>query len=1426
MVLAQATRYLHDASRLTGACLPDAASAYVNAALDIFVHLQAWEQIRQVVDVEDEIFLLKLQRLAKRRSQRDHPVVVSRIKDLQEMAEKAIRLSRLISQGSKQGQVHCSEAREVPPADVDQYFLKRAAQKWNALEKVCAEAASQHRHSDEEVDFLEAMVLARDQAMRIILDDDEVPLAQLAEQYGRLYFAEVVRQVCDGHKIVHFALKLIKASFDSVAKSLLPEPEMDRDATNRGKSEVDVMRESFILRGGISPRLKPISRSMNVFVSSTFTDTVMEYDVLLALLPELEALAATHQIEFAISTMRWGVTDAAFDDNLTSQLCMQEIRRCAAVTCEGSVCFLSFYNTKLGYRPPPLDIPVDEYQFICEVLSTTNEAADHSALLLIRNWYVLDTNKVPNMYRLQPKSALLTDANEWWTIEPILVGALRKAVDILSSSGAEVKMTPDRRRIYFQSVTEEEIQVGLEQTETSRARAYLFTREITDVETHLGDKAAARYVDLEYGTDKRDAVAHSRVQAVTSSGGLLERLLPPRHVHRTSISWDVATGVDQMGQQVYSDQLSSQMKEMFINNIDSSAVRLAQHPSSPSYHEALQHACIALEHRRDFVGRAAELQIISQYLSNIAASHRKALVVTGDVGVGKSSLMAHAAMSAVSSHVVSKNSFVIMRFCGMTQLSSSLSDVLRSILCQLLRARGGMESSVAETFEQVSQSFLLELEVLATAEAPVILFMDGLDQLQTDMAQTHWLNSLLTQEDLPDHVSIIASTLRDETSNILTEWTTRSIEISGNISLNPFGSEDLSSLLQVTLHNENRDLTAHQREEFMQAVSVDSTPLSFSVAWTAARSWSSSLSKDNTTLSRQGAAGLIEAFLQNLERKYDSPGPSLIGKLTTIISLSKSGASRFELEAQVGHDPALMHVLQKWWKLPTATQMPPGLLPRITSECGSAILHESNANGSNVLRFMNSLFETVVLKRYVPLPEDERAAREAIVAYFSDATCPVALPRRVVVVVDQLIQLRAFDIARAFILEKNVFYNYAVKESQRTWLLGVFRATGGYAGLVDAMRAQLDTVPTDGGSEGKEGDDDGGGDSRSSSTRLSRAVQCTTLATLFLDMELLEEAWCVSCEAVQALEVDIPSECWAEAHDVTTITSHEALQHIVTPATAPVLGPSVVGMPQAWRVAYAEASVAKIRSGSLYYDVLESSPDKFKAVATSVLILSRRVLEIWSDDKASKGYGVALTLAGRMSYKQNCIGPVFIDRAVELLNEAVSVLVDTCGELSVEVGNAVYWLGEAYLEKAIHTMGVFQREPLLIEMSIALSCLFAAERIFKISLGSIHKSVGMVLATLGVAMTRCSQLQLSEKYFRQANKTAEVISGVDSVVTATVLLGLTGVLVLQGKYDQSTLDIFYRVRDIFEKTYGKNYERTLKVQQAIDAVEKEIAKTK
>ena len=82
----------------------------------------------------------------------------------------------------------------------------------------------------------------------------------------------------------------------------------------------------LVLRGGFMTEdyknWKIPSFSLKYFVSSTFTDTHEERNVIMArLLPELNVIAKSHGIDITFVDMRWGVKDENTDDHKTWDAC-------------------------------------------------------------------------------------------------------------------------------------------------------------------------------------------------------------------------------------------------------------------------------------------------------------------------------------------------------------------------------------------------------------------------------------------------------------------------------------------------------------------------------------------------------------------------------------------------------------------------------------------------------------------------------------------------------------------------------------------------------------------------------------------------------------------------------------------------------------------------------------------------------------------------------------------------------------------------------------------------------------------------------------------------------------------------------------------------------------------------------------------------
>jgi hypothetical protein len=155
----------------------------------------------------------------------------------------------------------------------------------------------------------------------------------------------------------------------------------------------------------------PLRSKLLVFVSSTFTDTHRERNVLMeTILPDIRARGAEHGIDVTLVDMRWGVIDENTLDHATWDECVRELNRCFEES--GGLFFLSLQADKYGYRPLPRTI--DQ-----AALDITKKTMSERGLSYANYWYRLDTNACPPRYVLRNLTDI-RDQDYWDTVLPVL----------------------------------------------------------------------------------------------------------------------------------------------------------------------------------------------------------------------------------------------------------------------------------------------------------------------------------------------------------------------------------------------------------------------------------------------------------------------------------------------------------------------------------------------------------------------------------------------------------------------------------------------------------------------------------------------------------------------------------------------------------------------------------------------------------------------------------------------------------------------------------------------------------------------------------------------------------------------------------------------------------------------------------------------
>ena len=364
----------------------------------------------------------------------------------------------------------------------------------------------------------------------------------------------------------------------------------------------------------------PTSRVFRVFVSSTFSDMKKEREALRRqVFPRLQADLEQQGARFQAVDLRWGINEAAAQTQQTMKICLQEVARCQQVTVRPN--FIALLGDRYGWRPVPDEIPLAEYDHILRAIRSIGRGWQRQQALLER-WYQRDDNNVPPVYVLQPRT---TSANRWLRIERQFCTLLRRATR---------ELHPDRRFKYVASSTEQEIARGALLPGSAVDHAFCFLRTIRGLP--INHRRTHEFVDLPSdGTP--DLEAQQRLRRLKEK--VARRL--PGNVFHYETHWG-------------GDEVASSHVPRLVNDVYAPLSRVILHElEGPRQNNQLQES---EEHRRfgrrriflpdgthAFIGRQAALHRIAAYLDTDGP---QALVVHGEPGIGKTTVMAEAVHKA------------------------------------------------------------------------------------------------------------------------------------------------------------------------------------------------------------------------------------------------------------------------------------------------------------------------------------------------------------------------------------------------------------------------------------------------------------------------------------------------------------------------------------------------------------------------------------------------------------------------------------------------------------------------------------------------------------------------------------------------------------------------------------------------------------
>ena len=548
-------------------------------------------------------------------------------------------------------------------------------------------------------------------------------------------------------------------------------------------------------------------------------------------------------------------------------ICLGEIERCQQASPRPN--FIVLLGDRYGWCPPPSQIPAAGFAGILGVIENAEDAA------LLKEWYGLDENAVPPEWRLKPRErkSHYENYDNWQPVESRLH-------TILAAAAARLNLTDEERLPYTASATEQEIAAGALSVKEAPEHVLCFFRSIDDLPQHF-DLAAKDFLDLDEKTEAIDEAAHRRQDSLKA------RLAAyvPGNVHSYHAHWTGASittdHIDELCKNVYAALERTILDEIGHPHAVVPAEEEVAHirPDQALDAEGLAHHRFAEERLRFFVGRSEMLATIAGYLKD---SPRRTLAIVGAGGTGKSALLARAIQQAQASHPKAQ---IVYRFIGATPGSSDGRSLLDSLCREISRRYGRSDADVPTDYRELVPELGKRLQ-LASADRPLVLFLDSLDQLSPSQGGRSliWLPN-----EPPEHVSVIASTRAEEPLKALRAKRALEKELGG---LSRQEGEDLLSQWLAGVH---RTLQAAQRQEVLDIFEQSQgNPLYLKLAFEEARLWTSGSGWPPERLAPE-VKGIIEKNTIDRLQHEGSHGEALVAHSLGYLAASRYGLAEDEL---------------------------------------------------------------------------------------------------------------------------------------------------------------------------------------------------------------------------------------------------------------------------------------------------------------------------------------------------------------------------------------------------------------------------------------------------------------------------------------------------------------------------------------------------
>ncbi|MEC1525678.1 DUF4062 domain-containing protein [Neobacillus niacini] len=674
------------------------------------------------------------------------------------------------------------------------------------------------------------------------------------------------------------------------------------------------------------------SKIFRLFVSSTFTDLKHERTALQRyVFPRLKELCEQYGTKFQAIDLRWGVPTEAQLDHRTMDICINELRRCKELSPKPN--FLILLGNRYGWRPVPNKIEKHEFEMILEWLKNH----DLSGYNLFQEWYQEDRNQLPSAYRLLPRMGKYEEVEVWEGIE----GKLRSIFDEVVE---QLPFSDEQKDHYLLSATEHEIREGAFKQEDAADHVFAFFREFN----HPPETSHARdFIDYtENGTV--DEVNQDRLAQLKRD---IEEFLPQENIRSHRVDWagddiDVSYLPD-----FYQDVLTK--LEGVIKRECEEILEIPVAMKEKDIHEQFSKT-----HSQFFIGREEQFLQVEQKLEQSL----NPMIISGESGVGKTAFAA-----ALANNLKENGSMahLVQRYIGASSFGLNSFELLQSILVELEPERA-VEIFEMRTIDELEDELLAIVEKASSAE-PIVIVLDGLDQLQ----DRRILSSLFVKE-LPKYVTIIGTVAKD---SIFYSAMKRTFSENHFIEIVHMSRHEGKELLRYWLKQERRTLQHEQEQLVLQSFEKSPLPLYLKLAFEEVKLWTSF---QETRPLLPSIDGILEQFFERLSHPSNH-GSVLINHVFGLLAASRNGLEEAELLNLLSESTDVMEDFYKKAKHEyLGKNLPVVIWARLFNDL-EPYLMERNENGSYIYSFYHRQIGRKIKETYL-----KQVFHKKIGDYFQD----------------------------------------------------------------------------------------------------------------------------------------------------------------------------------------------------------------------------------------------------------------------------------------------------------------------------------------------------------------------------------------------------------------------------------------------------------